>query len=410
MSARRNLVLNVVIQTLGAASSFVVIAALARVAGPAVQGEFAVYKSLVDVQVALLTLGLPSGFVYVVNKGLVSGALLARWSARGVPAFLVAGSLITFVYLATRGEPTEQGLPLTAGLLGVAVAATTYYALLRGVVLTQTDGAGFAWLSALPPMSLMVLAVAGVGFDAWSLAVSFAASALLAAAAALGLHRRTPAPAAVPAVTSASAWSTLRTQSFHSFLQGLFQSGAIFATIAAMQVLGARVTDVGHFNVASLAVVGPNLLVAMIAPVLYSHWTRTLTRATRGPLLRRSLKIAAGMQALALLLIPVVTPLLTFLLGEDYREAAVAMVPLLLAVLPLAATRIIAPALQATGDTSVASVSWGIRLAAPLVLAPLAVAIDEIVIWATVVTAIGEYVALAAMLLLARRRARLSPA
>jgi hypothetical protein len=58
----------------------------------------------------------------------------------------------------------------------------------------------------------------------------------------------------------------------------------------------------------------------------------------------------------------------------------------------------------------VASVSWGIRLAAPLVLAPLAVAIDEIVIWATVVTAIGEYVALAAMLLLARRRARLSPA
>jgi O-antigen/teichoic acid export membrane protein len=210
--------------------------------------------------------------------------------------------------------------------------------------------------------------------------------------------------------TSTEAWTTLRKQSFHSFLQGLFQSGAIFATIVVMQVLGARVADVGHFNVASLAVVGPNLLVAMIAPVLYSRWTRTLTRATRGPLVTRSLRIAAVMQAMALLLIPVMTPLLTFLLGEDYRPAAVAMVPLLLAVLPLAATRIIAPALQATGDTSVASVAWGIRLAAPVVLVPLSWALDDIVIWATAVTAVGEYVALAVMLLLARRRALLSPA
>lgn len=409
MSARRNLVLNVVIQTLGAASSFVVVAGLARVAGPAVQGEYAVYKSLVDVQVALLTLGLPSGFVYVVNKGLVPGAVLARWTARGVPLFLLAGAVITLAYLVLRaGEPTRD-LATTTGLLAVAVAATTFYALMRGIVLTQTDGAGFAWLSALPPMSLMVLAITGVGLGTWSLAVSFATSALLAAAAAVVLQRRTRPPHVV-AETDPTAWTILRSQSFHSFLQGLFQSGAIFATIAVMQVLGARVVDVGHFNVASLAVVGPNLLVAMIAPVLYSRWTRTLTRATRAPLVGRSLRIAAGMQVLALGLVPVIAPTLTFLLGEDYRPAAVAMVPLLLAVLPLAATRIIAPALQATGDTAVASLSWGIRLATPLALAPLAVVIDDVVMWATTVTAIGEYAALAAMLLMARRRARLSPA
>ena len=409
MSARRNLVLNVVIQTLGAASSFVVVAALARVAGPAVQGEFAVYKSLVDVQVALLTLGLPSGFVYVVNLGLIPAATLVRWSARGIPVFLVLGAVITASYLATRSEPTEHGLVLTSGLLAVAVAATTFYALMRGIVLTQTDGAGFAWLSALPPISLMVLATCGVGFGWWSLAPAFAASALLAALAAVGLHRAKRVPEQVME-QAASAWSTLRKQSSHSFLQGVFQSGAIFATIAMMQVLGARVADVGHFNVASLAVVGPNLLVAMIAPVLYSRWTKTLTREGRGPLIGRSLRIAAVMQALALLLLPVITPTLTFLLGEDYRPAAVAMMPLLLAVLPLAATRIIAPALQATGDTAVASVAWGIRLAAPFVLVPLAWLIDDIVLWATVMTAIGEYAALAAMLLLARRRSRLSPA
>lgn len=408
MSARRNLILNVVIQTMGAASSFVVIAVLARIAGPAVQGEYAVFKSLVDVQVALLTLGLPSGFVYVINKGLISASTLSRWSARGIPVFLVLGGLITAIYLSTRSELAEQGLLVTAGLLAVAVAATTFYALLRGIVLTQTDGAGFAWLSAFPPMSLMVLAIVGVGMGWWSLAVSFAVSGLLAALAAVLLHRSSPLPVAGPVVRS--AWAALRKQSFHSFLQGLFQSGAIFATIAVMQGLGARVIDIGHFNVASLAVVGPNLLVAMIAPVLYSRWTKTLTRAGRRPLIGRSLRIAFVMQVLALMLLPVITPLLSFLLGADYRPAAVAMMPLLLAVLPLAATRIIAPALQATGDTSVATVAWGIRLAAPFVLMPLAWMIDDIVLWATVITAIAEYAALVAMLRLAGRGSRLSPA
>ena len=108
MSARRNLILNVVIQTVGAASSFVVIVALARLAGPAVQGQYAVYKSLIDVQVALLTLGLPSGFIYVINKSLVPGSVLARWSARGIPAFTVVGGGITVGYLATRG-PRHAG-------------------------------------------------------------------------------------------------------------------------------------------------------------------------------------------------------------------------------------------------------------------------------------------------------------
>ena len=43
-------------------------------------------------------------------------------------------------------------------------------------------------------------------------------------------------------------------------------------------------------------------------------------------------------------------------------------------------------------------------------LVPLAWLINDVVMWATVVTAVGEYVALAAMLVLGRRRAALSPA
>lgn len=413
-STRRNVVVNVVIQTLGAASSLLVIIALARVAGPAVQGEYAVYKSLIDVQVALLTLGLPSGFIYVVNKGLVPGVLLARLSARGIPLFVLFGAAITTGYLAQRDEGTRHGLLATAGLLTIAVAATTFYALMRGIVLTQTDGAVFAWLSALPSLLLMVLATAGAAFGWWSLEQSFAMSGVAAAVAAVVLHRSSrPQGLGSPPVcaVSRSTWVVLRQQSFHSFLQGLFQGGTIFLTIAVMQGLGARVEEVGHFNAASLATVGPNLLVAMVAPVLYSRWTRTLRRDTRAPLIVRALRIAVVLQLMALPVIPLARPLLELLLGEGYRPAAVAMVPLLLAVLPLAATRIIAPALQATGDTHVATVAWGIRLCAPLALAPLAVwAMDDIVLWATTATAVGEYVALVAMLALERRKLRVSRA
>ena len=54
-----------------------------------------------------------------------------------------------------------------------------------------------------------------------------------------------------------------------------------------------------------------------------------------GPLVNRALKIAATLQICALALIPFVASLLTFLMGDEYRPAATAMVPLLLAVLPL---------------------------------------------------------------------------
>ena len=89
---RRTLAVNVAVQGFGALASFGVVAVLARVAGPQTQGEFAVFRSLIDFLVVLLTFGLPSGFVYVVGKDLVAPHVLARWSARAIPLFLVVVS------------------------------------------------------------------------------------------------------------------------------------------------------------------------------------------------------------------------------------------------------------------------------------------------------------------------------
>jgi O-antigen/teichoic acid export membrane protein len=413
VSYRRQLAPVVAIQSLGVASSFAIVALLARVAGPEVQGEFALYKSLIDVQVAFLTLGLPSGFIYVINKGYYSAREMFVQASRYAPAVFVVSTLITAAYLTTRSTPLPGDEGLNVALVAFAAGATTYWALVRGIVLTLSDGVAFAWVTALSPLVLMVVTLGGVGTGAWSLPMSFAVSALvavltvLALVAAVGLpsRRAKRAPGA-----SASGARVLVEQSGHTLLQAVFLSGAVFSILWLMQLLGAGVHDLGQFSVTSLAVVGPNLLVGMVAPILYSRWSRSMDAGHRRRLVARALRFSVVVQIAALVSLPLVVPMITFLLGEEYRPAAVAMCIVLLAVFPLAATRVIAPALQATGSTAIVSASWGARLLAPVVLIPAFTLVEDVVKWAALVMAIGEYVALVVMLVLStRERPRRGP-
>lgn len=419
MSYRRELAPLVAIQSLGVLSSFGVVALLARLAGPEVQGEFALYKSLVDVQVAFLTLGLPSGFIYVINKGYYSARQMFVQASRYVPVVFVVSALVSAGYLLTRSTSLPGTAWVNVSLVAFAAGATTYWALVRGIVLTLSDGVAFAWVTAVSPLVLMVVTLLGVGTGAWGLPVSFATSALIAVLTVLGLVKAVGLPSRPTGRRpDASAQDgdpggheelgprVLARQSGHTMVQAVFLAGSIFTILWLMQHLGAGVHDLGQFSVASLAVVGPNLLVGMVAPILYSRWSRSMDRGHRRRVLRGSLKLSAGLQVLALLGLPGVVPVVMFLLGEEYRPAAVAMCVILLAVLPLAATRIISPALQATGSTAIVTASWGARLATPVALLPVFPLLDDVIMWAATVMCVGEYVALAVMLLLSRRDTR----
>ncbi|PUA83024.1 lipopolysaccharide biosynthesis protein [Nocardioides currus] len=403
VSYRRELAPLVAIQSLGAAASFGIVALLARVAGPDVQGEFAVYKSLVDVQVAFLTLGLPSGFIYVINKGLYTTQSLLRLTARYAPLVFLVSAVLTTGYLLGRSVTLPGELSTNIALVVLAAGATTYWALVRGIVLTLSDGVAFAWVTALPPIVLMVVTVVGVESGAWSLPTSFAASAVVSVTTVLLLLRvvGVPPEGPVPADRRA-AFRVLGQQSAHTLVQAVFLSGAIFTILWLMQHLDADVDDLGQFSVASLAVVGPNLLVGMVAPILYSRWSRSMSLDERRRIGRSAIRFAALLQLGALVALPLVVPGLTFVLGAQYRPAAVAMCIVFLAVLPLSTTRMMSPALQATGSTAVVTASWGARLVTPITLVPLAPVIDDVIIWAAVAMAAGEYVAMAVMLVLAR--------
>ncbi len=402
-SHRRDLAPVVAVQSLGAAASFGVVALLARVAGPEVQGEFAVYKSLVDVQVAILTLGLPSGFIYVINKGHYSTRSLIRLASGYVPVILLLSALLTSAYLVNRGDALPGALTTNIALVVVAAGATTYWALLRGIVLTISDRMAFAWVTALPPIVLMAVTLVGVGSGAWSLPTSFAASALVSVGTVLVVLRTVGVPPESPMTADrSSALRILVRQSGHTLVQAVFLSGTIFTILWLMQHLGAEVDDLGQFSVAVLAVVGPNLVVGMVAPILYSRWSRSMSLAQRRRIIRTALRLAALLQVGTIVALPLVIPGITFLLGSEYRPGAVAMCIVLLAVLPLATTRMISPALQATGSTAVVTAAWGARLLTPIALVPLYRVLDDVILWAAAAMVAGEYVAMAVMLVLSR--------
>ena len=402
-SHRRDLAPVVAVQSLGAAASFGVVALLARMASPEVQGEFAVYKSLVDVQVAILTLGLPSGFIYVINKGHYSTRSLLRLASGYVPVIFLMSALLTSAYLVNRGDALPGAPTPTIALIVVAAGATTYWALVRGIVLTLSDRMAFAWVTALWPIVLMTVTLVGVGSGAWSLPTSFAVSALVSVGTVLVVLRAVGVPPESPMTTDRrSALRILISQSGHTLVQAVFLSGTTFTVLWLMQHLGAEVNDLGQFSVAALAVVGPNLVVGMVAPILYSRWSRSMSLAQRRGIIRTALRLASLLQVGAIVALPLVIPGITFLLGSEYRPGAVAMCIVFLAVLPVATTRVISPALQATGSTAVVTAAWGARLLTPIALVPLHGVLDDVVLWAAAAMVAGEYVAMAVMLVLSR--------
>src|SRR2546422_6916333 len=80
MSFRRAVAANLGVQSLGPACSFLTVFMIARLGGPAQQGEFAQLKAWADFMFAIGCFGFPQGFVYTINKLGASPSALARWS------------------------------------------------------------------------------------------------------------------------------------------------------------------------------------------------------------------------------------------------------------------------------------------------------------------------------------------
>lgn len=363
MSFRKAVASNVAVQSFGPAASFLTVFAIARLGGPADQGQFAQLKALVDLMVALGCFGFPQGFVYVVNRLGASAGALARWSRLYAVAFVPVALLATLAaqrlgYLGAGGSAGLGGIVVVT----LAAALLVLHGLWRGLYLTRSTGIPFAVFTILPAVALMVVVAAGMlagsrRFD-WLILVSTVPTVLVAAVMMRPVLRKD-----APAGYRGQPWGPLLTNGGHAFVQAMLMTLQPFAAYGLVRLHGGDAREVGLLNVGLFLVQGLTVPITMVSPLLFARWTsvpdQSLIERLRA-LTARALGVGAlagaGLALAMLLVVPVV-------FGGGYG-GAVRPAQVMLLVLPLAChARVVAPALHARGRPGINTTAYALRLA-----------------------------------------------
>lgn len=384
-----------IVQSLGVVATVALTILIANLGGPEAQGRFATYKSIHDLQILLLTLGLPSGIVYIVNKKLAGPnrlvPLMLRYSlAVTVPGVLITGGAVSLLL----PELSTREVSWAVLLLTIAVSSGVAFALLRSVILTQNDGFGFASISTLPNLLLLPLMALAVGWHFSSMPMAYLVADLVAASIAYGYVRSLLRDTGKESPPHPAARRALREQSGHVFLQSLMLGAQPFVTIFILQRAGAGHEVVGYFNLASMVLTAPNLLVAMVAPILYNRWAKELEPEGLVPLMRRVLRFGVGLQVLSLAFVPALPLLVSSIAGSAFDPSAAPAGILTLGILPLLVTRWLGPAFQGLGRTRVLTLSCGARLGLVTLSGVVFIWVDSLLIWTAIAWVVAEYAAM----------------
>ena len=347
------LALAVATQIAGIASQLLVVAVVAWAWGAAGQGEYGVVKSWNDFFAGILPFGLPQGFVYAVNRSIFTPQQLQQWSMHLSLAAFAIGLGAAFIGYSSGFLPHREGLLGGILLLAIAAGGSTYFALVRGIYLTVNHGIRFSLLTITPAIALAasVLVQLGGAMPRFETVFAIAAAASTAAA---WLAAREFAPAE-PLPLERSSFRTVLSQSLNALLQGFFLVFQPVLTFAILRLSGAGLVVLGHFNLALVAALSLNSVVAMTAPILYNHWSKTLGHGAFPALARGLLKVSALVGLACMAGIFVIAAFLPSVLGGEFKDAVVPIQLMGLLAIPLIFSRLCQPALLAVGAAGVAT-------------------------------------------------------
>lgn len=400
---KRAIVQTILVQGLGVLVMLVTTLVIARTGGVNVQGSFALVKSINDLQVAICSMGVPAGVVYMLNKTEVGHRPLFRLSLLYGAVLLVI--LIVFdagLLMIIRPAIDGATLALTAGLLGVAAALSTAYALQRGIVLVQTDGLAFSLLSVVPSVAIALTIVVLLNRVQHPVEIAYALSGVLCVVASSAYLRRSLR--SMPLGTCVDVdWTMLRRQSSQVFLQAVILGLQFFLSNAWLESMDATLALAGLFAIASMSVTLPNQLIAMVSPILYNRWSQSLD-VNGFPILQRNiLLLATGAQALAFVGMALVPLLVPLIFGAPFVAAVPAVWILLCTPFAVVAGRLLTPALQGMGNVGLVTWSCAVRLLVIGLVVPAASAQGfSPLIAISMAWALGEYCALGVLMLAAR--------
>lgn len=387
------------IQGIGVVLMVGVTSMVARWGGTASQGSFAIVKSMTDLMVAAFSLGLPPAIVFLLNRTGTGHAAVYRLILRYGLALMLVLPLLSLPLIMLGGTRQGGEVPIIQAIsIGLAGAWLTQFALLRGLLLTYTDGPVFSALSVMQWAVIAVVALVLLNRSAYVFEIAYALAGAISLCAIFVYLRRFQS-ADTHASSSEIEWRILRQQAMHVLLQASVLGLQPFLTNLFVARHAGTLTDVGLFSIASMVVTLPNLLVALVAPVLYNRWSKSLDRQGMLVVRRNALLLGIAAQFAAVACFPLVQPVIRLVFGQPFVAATEAVYLLLLAALPIVCGRILTPALQGLGLTGQVTISCISRLAATFVAASVAKIYGmPILLAAAVGWCVGEYVAVAFLL------------
>lgn len=387
-SIRRSLIINVSVQSIGAAMSFLLAIGIAHYWGVDSQGEFALIKSWVEFGSLVALLGLPQGFVYVINRLGTSARKLTQVSVMYTCATLPFAFVASFAAARTGYlPPADSSWVIIA--VGMSVSAYTFHGLTRSIVLTANDGLLFSLFSIIPTVALFAAVFAQPQSLAPKLEMAYLCSAMTALA--LGLAWTGYVTTRRVTGTEAIDWRALFDQSWHSFLISVLGSVQIVALFGSMQLIDAGMSDVGRVSLALLVYNAVNVVCTMVSPILYNRWSRGVTAEGVALLSKRVGFVSVGMSfplAVAAFTLIEVAEGLELGLVEGLKSPVLILCGSLPAVLY---TRLLVPALFAVGRPGPITVAAIARVFIMPVLILLPVGKADVAALACLVFALTEW-------------------
>lgn len=316
----------------GTISSLLLVWFIIRLYGVALQGEFVLIKSWIDLSVVIASFGMPQSFIYAINKLGVSWVELKKVTLKYIPFTIVVNVVSTYIWF----EYVQQQSFLTIlhyTFIAIGIASLTGFALLRGLYLTKNDSGKFAVITIAPNVLLLLsFLLLFICVDRIDISLMYLLSGALAFILVLIMLQSFDSTSYTS--NMAIPWGSLFSNGFNVFAQSIFISLLPLGTYFLMTKLGFSSEEIGIFSVALYTYTLFTLPLNMVSPIFYNRWSVNYIR----DVLEELLKVAKfGLVLIPILviiyyLLPILLP---FFLGEQVSAAVSPARLLLLSTLSL---------------------------------------------------------------------------
>jgi len=350
MSFKKKVIYNLFIQAIGPGLSFLSIFLIARFLGPATQGKFANFKSIVDLTTTIGVFGFPQSFVYLINKLKVPPKDLAILSIIYSVLFTVLAFFIIwiFIYFNYIEIGWLNSKTINILVLSVICGVLVLHGVWRGVYLGYNSGPKFALLSILPAVFLFV-SIAIFLFRSTFSPFEIYLYSTFPVFIFIWLMMSPILLQKAPQQTNKLPWNELWRHGFHAFLQAL---AMIVQPIVAYWLIKRYIgteKDIGFFSLGLFLVQGFAVPIGMISPLLFERWTKNEDNSLLRKLHKLTPKLLLLDVLLGLLLSAAIYFLIPILFSKKYVDAIFLSQVLLFTVPLMFHIKVLLPAIHAGG-------------------------------------------------------------